>query len=72
MTSVDPNNINKPNTKLGKGAFVITHHQIDSSVKELGKKENVPRKHFKTFPSKDNISKTFPLICLFFLILLVI
>ena len=27
MTSVDLNNINKPNTKPGQGTSVITHHQ---------------------------------------------
>lgn len=49
-TSVDVNKTNKPNITLSKGTFVITHHQIDSYVKGLGKKkislENIP-KHFQ-------------------------
>lgn len=66
MTSTDLNKINKPNTKLSNGILVINHHQINSCVKEIPGK-NVPRKYLKTFPIKDNISKTFPLPSLFFL-----
>lgn len=50
MTSADLNKINKPNTKLGKETFVITHHQINSHVKEISGEKKM---------SLANISKHF-------------
>lgn len=38
MTSADLYKINKPNAKLGKGTFVITHHKRKKKKERKNKK----------------------------------